>query len=141
MKDISPIQSSWFYLHDIEKCKFNWFLYEYACTLYDHIKRSRNETLSRWRTKLTNKKFAWFCAYFSKRMRQAAFKQLEGYTEILYVDEDIVRDYCHEDTFEEVTALLDAARLAWDELLEICEICPERCIIECEEPSRFFDRK
>jgi len=140
MKDISPIQSSWFYMYDIEKCKFNWFLYEYACTLYDHIKRSGNETLSRWRSKRTNKQLAWYCGYFSKRMRQDVFAQLDGRTETIYVNEDFVFDYCHDDTAEEILALLEAARSSWDELLEICEICPERCISEREEPSMFFDR-
>jgi len=142
MKDTSPIQSSWFYMHEIEKCKFNWFLYEYACTLYAHIRSSGKETLLRWRSKRTNKQLAWFCAYFSKRMRQDIFAQLEGRTDgIIYVDEDIVQDYGHEDTSEDVAALQEAAKLAWDELLEICEICPEQCIVEWDEPTEYFDRE
>jgi len=141
MKDISPIQSSWFYMYDIEKCKFNWFLYEYACTLYDHIKRSKDGILIRWRSKYTNKQLADYCAYFSKRMRQSVFRQLDGHTETIYCDEDYAFDYCHADSAEEILALLEAARLAWDELLEICVVCPERCITEREVPSVFFDMK
>lgn len=140
MKDISPIQASWFCMYETEKVKFNWFLYEYACTLYSHIKRSKGSAINSWRSKRTNKQLAEYCAYFSKRMRQDVFAQLEGRTETIYADEDYVFDYCHADTAKEIVALLEAAKAAWSELMCICAVCPERCITEREEPSRFFDR-
>jgi uncharacterized Fe-S radical SAM superfamily protein PflX len=73
-------------------------------------------------------------------MRQDIFAQLDRRTKSIYVDEDFVFDYCHDAAVEEIGTLLKAARSSWDELLEICAVCPEQCIAERESPSSFFDR-
>ena len=140
MIDDTPIKASWFYWDDSEKTKFNWFLYEYACTLYDHIRRSKNETLNRWRAKHSNKQVAEFCAYFSKRMRQSVLDSIARHAKETIGDEEYICDYCHTNTLDENGAILETAVSAWSELLEICVICPERCITERDNRSMFFDR-
>ena len=140
MIDDTPIKASWFYWDDSEKTKFNWFLYEYACTLYDHIRRSKNETLNRRRAKRSNKQVAEFCAYFSKRMRQSVLDSIARHAKETIGDEEYICDYCHTNTLDENGAILETAVSAWSELLEICVICPERCITERDNRSMFFDR-
>ena len=140
MFDDTPIKSNWFYIHESEKVKLNWFLYEFACTLYVHIRGDKSEDLQRWKAKRSNKQLAEFCAYFSKRMRQSIYDRLEGRTVVTVGNEDYVFDYCHTNEPVETGAILDVVESAWDELLSICEICPARCISEREEYCTFFDR-
>jgi len=141
LTDDTPIRASWFYWDDSEKTKFNWFLYEYACTLYNHIRTSKNETLNRWRARRSNKQVAEFCAYFSKRMRQSVLDSLAKRAEETVGDEEYICDYCHTNTLDENGAILEAAQSAWSELLDICVVCPERCITERKNRSMFFDRQ
>ena len=140
MFDDTPIKSTWFYIHESEKTKLNWFLYEYACTLYVHMKGSNNEVLQRWKSKRSNKHLAEFCAYFSKRMKQSIYDRLDGLTVATVGDEDYIFDLCHTNTAEENGAILDVVETSWDELLAICEICPARCISERDEYCTLFDR-
>jgi hypothetical protein len=140
MLDDTPIKSSWFYIHESERTKLNWFLYEYACTLYMHMKGGKNEVLQRWKSRRSNKQLAEFCAYFSKRMKQSIYDRLSGLTVATVGNEDYVFDLCHTNTAEENGAILDVVESSWDELLAVCEICPERCISERDEYSAFFDR-
>ena len=41
-------------------------------------------------------------------MRQDVYAQLDGRTEIIYVNEGFVFDYCHDDTAEEILALIES---------------------------------
>ena len=134
------VKSFWFYLTEDEKIKLNWFLYEYACSLYEHMRGSRKKTLSKWRSKWSDGQVAEFCAYFSKRMRQSVNKQLAGLTRETEIYEEYVSDYYHTNTRRENNAIINVAGEAWAELLETCEVCPCRCISERNEQCGFFDR-
>lgn len=136
----SPVQASWFYLNASEKIKFNWFLYEYACHLFEEIKDSRTKVLRQWKAQRSEKQIAEFCAYFAKRMRKSALDRLAGITEETEGDEEYLCDYCHTNTHRENMALLDAAGKAWEELLDVCVVCPNRCVSERYERCAFFDR-
>jgi len=139
MKDISPVQASWFYTITEEKIKLNWFLFEYACEVYDKIKRSDNESLCKWRSRWSNKQTAEFCAYFAKRMRRSIFDRLADKT--VEIDDEYILDYCHTITIRETSALMDAAAEAWSEFLDICAVCPCRCLSERYEYCDMFDRE
>jgi len=136
----SPVQASWFYMFESEKVKLNWFLYEYACTLFDHIKHTRKKALTKWKSQRSEEQLAEFCAYFSKRMRQSVLNRLSGLTEETEGDEEYICDYCHTNTHLENVAILDAADKAWEKLLDICVVCPNRCVSERYERCEFFDR-
>ena len=62
------IKASWFYTCKNEKTKMNWFLYEYACKLYEHIAECRKKTVTKWKAQRCEEHIAEFCAYFAKRM-------------------------------------------------------------------------
>ncbi|OQA89258.1 MAG: hypothetical protein BWY27_00862 [Bacteroidetes bacterium ADurb.Bin234] len=133
-----PIKASWFYVFESEKIKINWFCYEYACTFYDHIRKSTK--LKKWCSKRSDLQIAEFCAYFAKRMKQAVLDKLAGITDVTTADEEYIADYCHENTHRQNIVVLSVAMQAWDELLSICEVCPNRCISERNEKSEFFVR-
>jgi hypothetical protein len=136
----SPVQASWFYIDESEKVKMNWFLFEYACELFVKIKGSRKKALTKWKAQRSEEQIAEFCAYFSKRMRQSIVDRLAGKTEETVADEEYICDYCHTNTRQENDAILEAAEKAWDELLEVCGVCPSRCISERHMRSELFDR-
>ena len=140
MKAEPLISASWFYMDEIEKCKFNWFLYEYACKLYEHIGGSRNRANGKWRARRGDTLVAEFCAYFAKRLRQDIFKHMTGALRGKLMDEDYVRDYCHDNTQRENDALMAACEKAWGELLESCAVCPVACLDDTAAYCEFFDR-
>jgi len=139
MMDDTPVKASWFYMDESEKIKLNWFLFEYACTLYSHIKRSNTVALNRWKSRRSNKQLAEFSAYLAKRMRQSVYDMLESRTDVIVGDEEYICDYCHGNTHEENDAIMDVAEDAWGELLEICSACATHCISERDEYCTMFD--
>ena len=136
MADI--IEASWFYTLKSEKIKFNWFCFEYALKLYDCIKESTK--LKKWASGMTDLQLAYFCAYFSKRMKQSVEIRLSGLSDATEGDEEYVADYCHTNTHRQNVDILDVAGIAWDELVSVCETCPTRCISERYLRCEFFDR-
>jgi hypothetical protein len=139
MFDDTPIKTSWFYLHDIEKVKINWFLYELACLLYLGFKRNTGTHLIKWKSKLSNKQLAEFCAYISKRMKQDIFKRIDGFTAGAISYEDHIFEYFHTITPEENRAVYDVVEAVWIEMLMICELCPTRCLADIAGDCYLFD--
>ena len=140
MKLESLIPASWFYMDESGKNKFNWFLYEFACYLFEHIESCKGEALAKWKAQRSEGQIAEFCAYFSKRMRQSVLDRLAGRTEETEADEAFVSDYCHTNTHGENGAIIDIACGAWEELIDCCIACPNRCISERFRRCEFFDR-
>jgi len=136
----SPVIASWFYIHEADKIKGYWFLYEYACTLYDRFKRSKSKALSAWMKKHSDERLAEFCAYFAKRMRKSINDKLDGLTDATEIDEEYISDYFHTNTPRENQMVMGVAGEAWEELLSVCVSCPHRCISESERRCEFFDR-
>jgi len=123
-----------------DKIKLNWFLYEFACSMFEHIQDSRNKTLVKWKSRRSEEQVAEFCAYYSKRMRQSIFDRLSGKTEQTEADDAYVSDYCHTNTQKENDAIINTAADAWEELLGACSVCPTRCISERFRRCELFDR-
>jgi len=134
------IKSTWFYRVEVEKCKLNWFLFEYACKLFDCIKESRDKTLEKWRAKRSDGQLAEFCAYFAKRMRGNVYRHLYKDQGGDIVDEVYIFDYCHANKQRETDALLKICEAAWLDHLDVCSVCPVACLNGMTLPSEFFDR-
>jgi hypothetical protein len=136
----SPVKASWFYKNETEKIKMNWFLYEYACKIYDNIKTSKNIVLTKWKSKRNNKQLAEFCAYLAKRTRRNIRSEFVSNIdeEIVTIDE-FIQDYCHTNSEFEDDAIADICEDAWIELIESCSICPTSCINEMQAYCDMFD--
>ena len=134
------VKSYWFYNAERGKVKLNWFLYEYACVLYDHIRDSRKKAIGRWRSKRSSEQIAEFCAYYAKRVRLSVNYWLVGATKEAEFEDTYASDYCHTNTQRENDAIFEVAVDAWAELQESCSACPCRCLSERYESCSFFDR-
>ena len=141
MKVESLISASWFYTSDSQKIKANWFLYEYACKMYEHIEAYKKKGLAKWKAQRSDENIAEFCAYFAKRMRRNMHSRHAVVTEedIITADE-FIHDYCHTNTRRETEALADIGEAAWLELLESCRVCPTGCLSEMRAYCELFDR-
>ena len=142
MKVDTLIPATWFYMDEDEKLKINWFLYEYACKLFEYFERSRKKGLTKWRARLADAQLAEFCAYFAKRMRATVYMMhLQVDEEMVALsDEKYIRDYCHENTSAENAALLLICEAALIDLLEVCASCPVRCLDDMHSRCEIFDR-
>ena len=142
MKVDSLIPASWFYSGEAEKLKINWFLYEYACKLFEYIEGSRKKALTKWKARRADAQLAEFCAYFAKRMRATVHMMHLNVGEgiVAMSDEEYIRDYCHENTRAENAALLLVCEAALVDLLEVCASCPVRCLDDMHSRCEIFDR-
>ena len=136
-----PIKASWFYVDESEKIKKNWFLYEYACKIYDHIKATQNIVLRKWKSQQSNKQTAEFCAYYAKRMRRNMYSSpVNVPEEYIITADEIIQDYCHGITGFEIDAIADIGEVAWLELIDSCNACSVNCLNEMHVKCEFFDR-
>lgn len=139
MNSVSTIPASWFYVDDSEKTKLNWFAYEFACVLHENIIRSRKKPVIKWKARRSEEQAAEFCAYFSKRMRLSFLNKLLGNTEAIEVHGEYVSDYCHSSTRAENNAIIETVASAWVELAQSCAVCPNECMVNCDDYCRLFD--
>jgi len=140
MKAESLIPASWFYRDDNQKTMFNWFLYELALKLFDHVQSSKLKPLVRWKSRLNDKQVAQFCAYYAKRMRVSVLENTEGGSGIIALYNTYLLDYCHDNTLSEDDALGKVVAAAWGALLKSCSVCPCRCAVRRDEHCELFDR-
>ena len=140
MKSEQLIPASWFYVDESEKTKFNWFVYEYALTLFERIESSQEKALKRWRARLSEAQLAEFCAYYAKRMKQSTYDRITGETNGVMSEDVYVSDYCHANTTRENAAINGIGSVAWEALVTRCVECPTRCLIERHVRCEKFDR-
>lgn len=140
MRSEQLIPASWFYVDESEKTKFNWFVYEYALSLFERIESSREKTLKRWKGKLSDTQLAEFCAYYAKRMKQSTYDRITGKTNGIMSEDVYVSDYCHTNTIRENAAINAIGNAAWEALVIRCVECPTRCLIERHVRCELFDR-
>ena len=135
------IPSSWFYKDETEKIKLNWFIYEYACKLYDHIKESKNIALIKWKSQRSNKQLGELCAYLAKRTKRNIYdKPVSNPEEDIITVDEFIQDYCHTNIGFEDDVLADICEAAFVELLESCSICLTGCIGDMYARCELFDR-
>ena len=139
MKSEELIPTSWFYRKDDEKIKLNWFLYEYACSFFEHLENDNTKRIKDWKAKHTDKQIAEFCAYYAKRMSESYLNHLETGSNTVRIYENYFTDYCHANTMRENQALAKVGGIAWNDLMECCNVCPVNCIGGLEEYCEFFD--
>jgi len=135
-----PVEPKWFYLADYDKTNFAWFHYEYACELFDYIKRCRNNVLRGWKSGRNELQIAEFCAYFAKRMQMCMYEVFEGRSTVVECKADYVRDYCHRNTERENRELAISAQQSMLKLMDTCYVCPRQCPDNPGEYCEFFDR-
>ena len=109
-----------------EEYKLNWFIYEYACELYEQIYKA--DSLKTYRKKHSEDEVARFCAYLARRLRSAVVDMHTGKTKEIALSDSMIFDYYLDNTANLTNRLLKAAELAWNVKQEGCALCPNRCI-------------
>jgi len=132
------IKTNWFYVFSCDKVKLNWFIYEYACDLYDAIMRSTK--LEKWKERKTDIQIAEFSAYFAKRMKQSVLDVHADIEDHIVFNEDYIADLYHTQSHRQNMALLAVTKEAWHNLIASCKVCPSQCFNDYRSPSEFFDR-
>jgi len=134
----NPVKLTSFYSSERDKTKLNWFCYELALNFWLAITREVGKKLEK-RYAIREEDIADFSVYFAKKMKEIILQRLSGEIETVYFSFDLVEAYFPYLGDRMINKLLDALEEAWDELLNICEICPTRCISEKDEYCTMFD--
>jgi uncharacterized Fe-S radical SAM superfamily protein PflX len=91
------------------------------------------------RYRIDEEEIADFSIYFAKRMKEISLQKLSGEIETVYFSYDLIEVYFPYLSDRMINKMLDATAEAWDELLRICESCPNRCVTERDEYCTMFD--
>ena len=133
------IPSSWFYMELTEKIKLNWFLFEFACTFYEHIRNSKIKRIIDWKAKYTDEQIAHFCAYYAKRMKESIINSYESGSDTMEAFDEFLTDYFHTNTHRENDVIANLAGMAWENLMETCDICSASCLEKPMDYCVLFD--
>jgi hypothetical protein len=136
---MTKIKPTSFYSNDHEKIKINWFAYEYAMAVYDDVGTSfRRRLISNG---ITSEEFAKFSIYISKFMIENAKKMLSGEIEKVCFSYEMIEAYFPAMRDRDINRLLELTAKSWYDLLGFCEMCPNRCLSEKDEPCLMFDEE
>jgi hypothetical protein len=133
---IKPIS---FYSSESEKVKLNWFCYELSLSIYDSMKNKIAFLLKR--RKISNETLADFSICYAKGMKDVVLQQLSGKIEKVCISYEPIESYFPDIGDEMINKMTDVISEAWDEMLSVCEVCPNRCISEKEAFCTLFDDK
>jgi hypothetical protein len=137
MLEVDPIKAEYFYKSEAEKIKLNWFCYEFAFGMYDKIRKAAE--LEKYRETHSQQNIVDFCVFFSKRMKESIFQRLGGLTPAVMFYEEYVEEFYPKITRKRILQLMKPAMEAFEELIEICVNCPNRCISEMHVYCHMFD--
>jgi uncharacterized Fe-S radical SAM superfamily protein PflX len=132
------IKAENFYKDYGDKIKLNWFCYEYANNLYSLI--NRNKGLTQYKKRHSSAQIADFSLYFAKRIRKSIYDKQTGRSGIVAINDQYVYEYNPKYSYKQAQALIEAADEAWNETLSMCNVCPNRCLIEAFELTPMFDK-
>ena len=134
---ISPAD---FFSSESEKVKLNWFLFEFALELKRFITHDRPLFNQLGRKGVGGDQIARFCIYYSKQMKGQILDRVSGKIPAVRMSYEEIGMFFPSLDDRLVDRLLTMAGKAWDSLLEMCVICPTRCISERNEMApRFSD--
>jgi hypothetical protein len=136
---LNMIRPTSFYANESEKIKLNWFCYEIAMGIYDHMKSDIGHRLKR--QKISDEALAEFSIYYSKEMKKVVLQQLSGKIEKVIISYEPIESYFPNLNDGLINKMTDIVSEAWDETLSFCEACPNRCISEKDAYCTMFDEK
>jgi len=105
--------------------------------IYDEIKEKLEKELNKY--KISDETLAEFSIYISEKMKDIILQKLSGKIEKVYFSYEMVESYFLNLSDRLVNKMLDTISKAWDGQLNVCEICPTRCISEKDAYCTMFD--
>jgi hypothetical protein len=135
MEDI--IKPTSFYSRESEKTKLNWFCYEMALSIELGIRRNLGKQLMKY--KIDDKAIAEFSIYYSNVMKDIVLQKLSGKIKTVIMSYEPIEFYFPMLNDRMVGKMLDVISKAWEGQLDVCVICPNRCLSEKEKYCPMFD--
>jgi hypothetical protein len=135
---ISPVKPTSFYSNESEKIKLNWFCYELAIGIYSELSRKFSKRLKRY--KINDKDLVELSIYISKTMKGIILEKLSDKIEKVYFSYERVKSYYPQLDDRLAGGIIKAISRVWDKQVEICEVCPTRCISEKDAYCTMFDK-
>ena len=90
-------------------------------------------------------KLNWFCYELTlsiyDSMKDEVLRQLSAEIEKVCISYEPVESFFPDIGDDMVNKMTDAISYAWDYMLSICEVCPNRCISEKDVFCTLFDEK
>jgi hypothetical protein len=136
---LDMIKPTSFYSSESEKIKLNWFCYELSLSIYDSMKNKIAFLLKR--RKISNETLADFSICYAKGMKHIVLQQLSGKIEKVCISYEPIESYFPDIGDDMINKMTDVISEAWDEMLNFCEVCPNRCISEKDAFCTLFDDK
>lgn len=133
----SLVRPIFFYSEDAEKTKFNWFCYEYASEIVLHIDSDFQKRLHR--KGVDDLRIVDFAVYFARHMKAVVRQKLESEFNGVPMSYRDIEKFFPRLANAVVDDLLTVVAKAWDSLLEVCSVCPARCVSEREQLTEAFD--
>ena len=133
------IKPTSFYSNNREKIKLNWFCYELSLSFYDKLSENLGKRLKKY--KIAEKAIADFSISMVKEMKEIILQQLSGRIEDVYFSYKMVEPhfpYLSDKLVNKIVVLFEEA---WVEQLNVCAVCPTRCISEKDVYCTMFDDK
>ena len=126
-----------FYKDKGDKIKQNWFLYEYSNILF--LKIEESSELANYKKQHGKDNISAFCVYFSKRLRQSNSNAHKKGTSGIGIDARYIYEFYPDNSRAQTQKLLEAALAAWNEHLQVCSNCPNKCLTDGFEITDMFD--
>jgi hypothetical protein len=136
---LSMIKPTSFYSNESEKIKLNWFCYELSMAIYDNMREDLGYRLKRH--KIDEKILAEFSICTSKKLKDVILRRLSGKDKNVCISYELIESYFPDLDDRLINKILNELSKAWDEVLSLCEVCPNRCISEKDEYCTLFDDK
>lgn len=131
---ISPAD---FFSSDSEKIKLNWFCFEFAAEILSHVGKPLKKRLQK--AGVSDEALAGFCIHYSKIMKPQILRQVAGRQSSIQLSYLPIEEYFPALSDRLVDDLLAIVGAAWNELLDMCVVCPTRCISEKDRKAEMFD--
>jgi len=133
----TPIKKEWFYSLEGEKTNLNWFLFESAMEIYDHIRRTPG--LADYRKQYNEQQIAQFCTYYARRVKSYMLtNRRAGDDSITYGE--YVNDFYPQHSKEMNHALWIVACVAFAQIQSNCKHCPQDCLAEHMARNPYFEQ-
>jgi uncharacterized Fe-S radical SAM superfamily protein PflX len=89
--------------------------------------------------KIDEKAIAEFSIYYSKVMKEVVLQKLSGKIKTVIHSYEPIESYFPKLNDIMVNKMLDVMVKAWEEQLDVCVLCPNRCISEKDVYCTMFD--
>ena len=132
------IPATAFYTNPAEKTKLHWFTFEIALSFQSALRDPALASL-RARQRITEQQIATFCIRYAKHMQGVILRVLRGELPQVVMPYQPIEAIWPRLSEPELNTIQDHLAAAWEQQLQICGLCPTRCISDKESICVMFD--